>query len=64
MIHSPDFDPTAADLAEVADLAADADVDLSDLLTEDADEPFDFDDDYAPRDDRWSEGVPSWSAWA
>ena len=59
-----DFDPTAADLEEVADLMLE---DFSDL-TEDGpkvEEDFDFDDDYSPVDDRWSgDGIPSWSAWA
>ena len=51
-----DFDPTAADLAEVEDL---------DTFDTDEVEDFDFEDDYSPRDDRYDgEGVPSWSAWS
>lgn len=56
-----DFDPTAADLAEV-----EADLMLEDVSEDtNSDDEWSFDDDYSAHDDRWDgDGVPSWSAWA
>lgn len=61
-----DFDPTAADLAEVDESVEDLTAaDWEALLPKAVEsESFDWDDEPV-LDDRWSgDGVPSWSAWA
>ena len=63
-----DFEPTAADLADVSDLAAEVEaeeIDWESLLPAPIVSVEDDEDDSPWHDDRYDgTGIPSWSAWA